>query len=200
MMRSDLVESHQQAGEERRAPRAVAAAAAAAVLASSVAGMPDAALANSETIASFAASGLVFKDAVEIVAVDDPQVEGVTIFLSQFTRSLTSKLAANPFAQPSQAALECVRNDPNVKVNIKGEIRGREGYEVFEERKNINPVFSKILRVRRIYHEKSNSLVYISYSTRIDTGDEQEGASAAQYKTSLCTIPLSADEAPPPAA
>ena len=134
--------------------------------------------------------------AVEIVAVDDPQVEGVTIFLSEFTRSLTSRLQANPFAQPSQAALECVRNDPKIEVKITGDIKGREGKEVFQERKNINPVFAKTLKIRRIYHERSNSLVYISYSTRIDTGDDQEGGSAGQYKTSLCTIPLSAGEAP----
>ena len=33
-------------------------------------------------------------DTVDVVSIDDPRVEGVTLYLSDFTRSLTAKLGS----------------------------------------------------------------------------------------------------------
>jgi len=41
--------------------------------------------------------------AVEIVAIKDPMVQGVTLYMSEFKRSLASRLQADYFAEPSQA-------------------------------------------------------------------------------------------------
>ena len=56
----------------------------------------------STKIGEFTASGFLFKDSVEIVTVEDPEVEGVTVYISDFKRSLTDKLKKNFFSEPSQ--------------------------------------------------------------------------------------------------
>lgn len=44
------------------------------------------AAASRDRVASFAASGLIFKDSVEVTAFDDPEVGGVTLYISDFKR------------------------------------------------------------------------------------------------------------------
>ena len=56
----------------------------------------------STKIGEFTASGFLFKDSVEIVTVEDPEVEGVTVYISDFKRSLPDKLKKNFFSEPSQ--------------------------------------------------------------------------------------------------
>eukprot|EP00891_Asterochloris_glomerata_P000566 jgi/Astpho2/566/Aster-x0024 len=84
-----------------------------------------------DKVGSFEASGLIFKDSVEVIAQEDPAVKGVTIYISELTwliisaarqpaaslaacqeqgslcslycRSLTDKLNSNFFDEPSQA-------------------------------------------------------------------------------------------------
>jgi len=188
-------EEEEEEEQRRRAPAAVAAAVA-AILATSVA-TPEAAF-SAETIAEFQASGLVFKDTVDIMAIKDPMVQGVTIFFSEFKRSVASRMQANLFSEPSQAALACVRDETDpLGVRITGNITGFQGMEVFSERKNLNLLDQKVVRVRRVFHPESNTIIYLSYSTRsTNTGNSEEGPSAGQYKTSLCTISLRPGEAP----
>jgi len=52
-----------------------------------------AAQASIDQVGEFDASGFIFKDQVEITAYDDPLVSGVTLYVSDFKRSLTDKLA-----------------------------------------------------------------------------------------------------------
>lgn len=179
-----------------RAPAHVAAAAA-AILAGAVA--TPALGADTQVISEFNASGLVFKDSVEVMALNDPLVDGVTLYISDFKRSISAKLQSSDFfSEPSQTSLACVRNETGSGViTVKGDISGKEGKEVFAERKNLNLLNNKTLRVRRIFHPEANSLVYISYSTRTgSTRDTSSGEPAVgQYKTSLCAVPLKPGEA-----
>lgn len=48
-------------------------------------------------ILQFAASGLIFKDTVEVTAFDDPEIDGITIYISDFKRSLADKLSKDFF-------------------------------------------------------------------------------------------------------
>jgi len=73
------------------------------LLAAQAIGGPLGSAEASDRIAEFAASGLIFKDSVEVLAVDDSAVQGVTVYISDFRRSLTDKLARDFFSEPSQA-------------------------------------------------------------------------------------------------
>ena len=82
-----------------------------------------------------------------MVAVKDPQVDGVTLYLSDFKRSVSAKLQSGDiFSEPSQTSLACVRDElAEGGVVIRGDLGGREGKEVFAERKNLNLLNNKTL-------------------------------------------------------
>lgn len=134
---------------------------------------------------------------MQVEALRDPLVDGVTIYLSDFKRSFSAKAQSGDFfSEPSQTALACVRSESAAGVTIKGDIAGFQGQEVFSERKNLNLLNNKTLRVRRIYDQGNNALVYVSYSTRTASTSNDGGPSAGQYHTNICTVPLRPGEAP----
>ena len=156
---------------------------------------------SADLISEFNASGIVFKDAVQVEALRDPMVDGVTIYLSDFKRSFSAKAQSGDFfSEPSQTALACVRSESAAGVSVKGDVTGFQGQEVFSERKNLNLLNNKTLRVRRIYDQGNNALVYVSYSTRTSSSSNDGGPSAGQYHTNICTVPLRPGEAPGAAA
>ncbi|KAK9842566.1 hypothetical protein WJX81_006375 [Elliptochloris bilobata] len=142
----------------------------------------------SEKVGEFAASGFVFKDSVEIVSVEDPDVLGVRLYISDFKRSLTDKLAKDFFSEPSQASVTCAATGA-LSVPELSRIRGSEGHEVFSERKGLSLFKNKTLRVRRLLDEKNQTLLYIAYSTRLSSAPD-EGISSGRYRTSICALPL----------
>ena len=94
---------------------------------------------SADLISEFNASGIVFKDAVQVEALRDPMVDGVTIYLSDFKRSFSAKAQSGDFfSEPSQTALACVRSESAAGVSVKGDVTGFQGQEVFSERKNLN--------------------------------------------------------------
>lgn len=189
-------------------------------------------------VTEFAASGLIFKDSVEVVSLPDPDgtaiplvviawsctlstvhnfsstishlnptttnpppqppttiplpqppttVENVLIFISEFKRSLTDKLAKDFFSEPSQASVTCAAIGP---VTIKNpNVKASGGQEVFAEGKGLNLFQQKTLRVRRVYDEKHDTLLYVSYSTRLANNND-EGVSSGRYRTSICALPV----------
>ena len=176
-----------------RAPALVAFAAAAALTAFTLATPPSFAGADSTVVSEFNASGIVFKDYVQVVSLEDPLVGGVNIYLSDFKRSVSAKLTSGDlFSEPSQTSLACLRDETGVVV--RGDLGGKEGKELFSERKNLNLFNNKTLKVRRIYDPQNNAILYVSYSTRTSSSDA-EGPSAGQYKTSVCAVPLRPGEA-----
>ena len=147
--------------------------------------------ASPEKVADFAASGILFRDAVEITALEDPDVLGATVFVADFKRSLTAKLAKDFFSEPSQASITCAA-DPNrpLRVVNAAAVRAAGGTELFSERKGLSLVANKTLRVRRVFDPKRSALLYVSYSTRLS--DDADTAST-RYRTSLCALPLPAE-------
>lgn len=119
------------------ASKACALAASAALLLTPV----GAATAN-DVIAEFGTSGLipvpgVFRDTVKVLSLDDPGVEGVKVYYTDYSRSLVERISSDPFSDPSQASLTCVATGPVVVKDPKAAM-SKDGVEVFSELKTLN--------------------------------------------------------------
>ncbi|KAG2426210.1 hypothetical protein HXX76_013191 [Chlamydomonas incerta] len=158
-----------------------------------------AALADKERVAEFAASGLLFKDNVEVTALDDPEISGVTIYFSDFKRNIVDKLQKDFFAEPSQASLTCVVSGP-VAIKDEKRITSGEGKELFSEQKGLNLFKNKTLRVRRVFDAERRTVVYVAYSTRLSTAADEGGVSTGRYRTSMCAVALPKPAPAPPVA
>lgn len=113
---------------------------------------------------------------LEIQAVEDPKVKGVTCHLVDFDRSLIDRLSkGNWFEDPSNASIACRQTGAvtvgDIELSPKGE-------EVFSERKSL--IF-KSVAIRRIYDRVNDTLVYVVYSRQVTN---------ASAKMSISTVPL----------
>eukprot|EP00190_Bangiopsis_sp_CCMP1999_P005601 CAMPEP_0198736532 /NCGR_PEP_ID=MMETSP1475-20131203/66330_1 /TAXON_ID= ORGANISM="Unidentified sp., Strain CCMP1999" /NCGR_SAMPLE_ID=MMETSP1475 /ASSEMBLY_ACC=CAM_ASM_001111 /LENGTH=184 /DNA_ID=CAMNT_0044500355 /DNA_START=197 /DNA_END=751 /DNA_ORIENTATION=- len=133
-------------------------------------------------VGSIPASGLIFKDYVNVIEFDDPKVAGVRLYISDFQRPLSEKLQKNFFSDPSQAAVTCVKSGP-IRVS-KDVSESREGEEVFSQSRN---ALFKSVHVRRLYDKEANVLVYISYATRFSKSDDEN---KSRFKSSMCAVPI----------
>jgi CreA protein len=71
------------------------------------------------------------------------------------------------------------------KVAIASNIaKGPGGEEVFKESRSL---LFKDLRVQRIYDEQENTMVYVSFATRLDKNDD---SNKSRFKSSLCAVNL----------
>ncbi|KAJ1445109.1 CreA protein-domain-containing protein [Pelagophyceae sp. CCMP2097] len=163
------------------AARALTTAAIVATAASSMVGVASAS--DKRTIGSIDGSGLVFKDKLVIEAFEDPKIEGVTVYISDFERPLTERLQKDFFSDPSQAGLTCVRRATPLKLSTDVN-RGPDGDDVVTESKSL---LFKALRVKRVIDKESNSAVYVAFSTRINKGDD---SNKSRFSSSLCAISL----------
>merc|ERR1711865_399253 len=123
----------------------------------------------------------------------DPKVRGVELYISNFQRPLAEKLNKGFFNDPSQASVACARTGKPVSIASNIE-KGTNGGEVFEESKSL---LFKTLRVQRIYDEEKNTVVYVSYNTRLNKGED---SNKSRFKTSLCAISLDDYSVRPPVA
>ena len=136
--------------------------------------------ANVREIGDVETTGLFLKDKLKVTAFTDPKVSGVALFLSDFDRPALEKLG-NVFDDPSSASISCVKSGP---ISIQGIDTSKNGEEVFEESKNL--IFKQI-RVRRLFDKQSNSLVYVSYNTRFNKGDD---TNKSRFRSSMCAVNL----------
>jgi catabolite regulation protein CreA len=145
--------------------------------------IPSARAATSTVVGSIKGSGLFFKDTLQIESFDDPKVKGVKLYISNFQIPVTERIGTgNFFSDPSYASVACARG---AKVSIADNIaRGPAGEEVFEESKSL---LFKTLRVQRVYDEEANTVVYVSFNTRLDKSDD---SNKSRFKSSLCAINL----------
>mmetsp|Transcript_10063 Transcript_10063/g.16641 ORF Transcript_10063/g.16641 Transcript_10063/m.16641 type:complete len:239 (-) Transcript_10063:147-863(-) len=139
--------------------------------------------AGSTVIGEIAGSGLVFKDTLVIEQFQDPKVKGVSLYVSNFQKPMTEKIAKGEiFSDPSFASVSCARTGPiTIADNIA---KGKQGEEVFEESKSL---LFKTLRVQRIYDEERGVVVYVSFNTRLDKNSD---SNKARFKSSTCAIGL----------
>jgi CreA protein len=120
--------------------------------------------------------GLFTTKDIKIDALQDPLITGVTCHISSIEANLD-------LADPSDSSIACrqtgaITSDMFAKID-----KSPSGEVVFKKSKSI---FFKNMKVRRIYDANSQTLMYVSYSTKETSGS---------YKHSLSTVPLWGTEA-----
>jgi catabolite regulation protein CreA len=195
--------ARQPAAPCRAAPAAAAAAAPPLARLCAVAAAAALALAPpacaAERVAEFAGSGFLAKDTIQVLRLDDPELEGASIYLTEYSRSFLERLSSDPFGDPSQTSLTCVGTGPGGTAALRSAgsaYGGASGKEVFSESKSLNLLQNKRQRVRRVVDAERGVVVYVGYSTRNSSAADEGGVSSSRYRTSLCALPL----APAPAA
>lgn len=108
-------------------------------------------------------------DSVRVEAFDDPNIEGVTCYLS---RAVTGgfKGAIGVAEDTSDASIDCRQVGP---ISVLEPLEEEE--EVFQERRSL--MFKK-LRVVRFCDESRNTIVYLVYSERVVEGSPKNSVSA----------------------
>ncbi|MHA6325585.1 CreA family protein [Roseivivax sp. CAU 1753] len=111
-----------------------------------------------------------------VEAISDPDVAGVTCHIAYFERGLFDRLSkGNWFEDPSNASIACRQTGP---IEI-GEIdRSDDGEDVFRTSRSI---ILKSLRVKRIFDEANQTLIYIAHAAELTDGSA---------KVSISTVPL----------
>lgn len=108
---------------------------------------------------------------IKIDALQDPIVTGVTCHISSIEANLD-------LSDPSDSSIAC-RQTGEISADMLAKIdRSASGEVVFKKSKSI---FFKNMKVRRIFDADSQTLMYVSYSTKETSGS---------YKHSLSTVPL----------
>jgi CreA protein len=140
--------------------------------------------ADSKVVGSFSGSGLFFKDTLQVEAFDDPKVQGVKLYVSNFILPINERLssAKNLLSDPTSASLTCAKTGP-IKI-ADTIVKGSGGEQVFEESKSL---LFKSLKVQRVFDEDDKTLIYVSYNTRLDKNDD---SNKSRFKSSLCAIGL----------
>lgn len=101
----------------------------------------------------------------------DPVVTGVTCHVT----SIESPLQ---LSDPSESSVSCRQTGEITPEMIAAIPKGKDGDVVFRKSKSI---FFKTMKIRRIFDEANQTLLYVSYSTKETSGS---------FKHSLSTVPL----------
>lgn len=118
--------------------------------------------------------GLFTTKDVVIKAEQDPKVPGVTCHISHIEADLD-------FSDPSDMSIACRQTGPILADHLAQIDLSKNGEVMFRESKSI---LFKSLKVRRIYDKKTNTLMYLSYSTKETNGSHHHALSTVPlYKT-----------------
>lgn len=111
-----------------------------------------------------------------IEAIADPKVKGVTCHIAYFERGLIDRLSkGNWFEDPSNASIACRQTGPITLGDIETD---EEGEDVFRTSRSI---ILKSLRVKRIFDERNQTLIYVAHAAELTDGSA---------KVSMSTVPL----------
>ena len=111
-----------------------------------------------------------------IEAIADPEVEGVTCHVAYFDRSVIDRLSnGNWFEDPSNASIACRQTGP---ITIGDIDRDADGEDVFRTSRSI---ILKSLRVKRIFDENNQTLIYVAHAAELTNGSA---------KVAISTVPL----------
>ncbi|WP_296061889.1 CreA family protein [uncultured Amphritea sp.] len=115
--------------------------------------------------------GLLTTKDIKLNVLVDPVVSGVTCHIASIEADLD-------FADPSDSSIACRQTGPITVDMIAAIDRSKNGEVVFRKSKS---VLFKTMKVRRIFDPQSQTLMYLSYSTKEINGS---------FKHSLSTVPL----------
>ncbi len=111
-----------------------------------------------------------------VEAISDPEVEGVTCHIAYFERGLFDRLSkGNWFEDPSNASIACRQTGP---ITIGDIDKDKDGEDVFRQSRSI---ILKSLRVKRIWDEANQTLIYVAHAAELTDGSA---------KVSISTVPL----------
>jgi CreA protein len=101
----------------------------------------------------------------------DPIVTGVTCHVASIEADLS-------LSDPSDSSISCRQTGEITSAMIAVIDKSKSGDVVFKKSKSI---FFKSMKIRRVYDQQSQTLMYVSYSTKETSGS---------FKHSLSTVPL----------
>ena len=149
-----------------------------AVSAVVVLGAPAVAEEVGEVSTAFKLLGANHKIVVE--AFDDPDVQGVSCFLSR-AKTGGIKGSLGLAEHPTDASIACRQTGA---ITVPEDLE--EGEQVFKQRTSI--LFKKI-QVVRFYDEKRNTLIYLSYSDKLIDGSPKNSLSAVVIRPWDVAVP-----------
>lgn len=120
--------------------------------------------------------GMLTTKDIKLNVLVDPKIPGVTCHVASIEADLD-------FSDPSDSSIACRQTgviSPDMIALID---RSKDGEVVFRKSKS---VFFKTMKIRRIFDSETQTLMYLSYSTKEINGS---------YKHSLSTVPLWGTEA-----
>ncbi|ESP92662.1 MULTISPECIES: CreA family protein [Pseudoalteromonas] len=115
--------------------------------------------------------GLFTLKDIKLDSMVDPVVTGVTCHVASVEADLS-------LSDPSDSSISCRQTGAITQAMIAKIDKSKSGEVVFKKSKSI---FLKSMKVRRIYDAKSQTIMYLSYSTKETSGS---------FKHSLSTVPL----------
>ncbi|MBQ4837609.1 CreA family protein [Pseudoalteromonas luteoviolacea] len=115
--------------------------------------------------------GLFTLKDIKLDSMVDPVVTGVTCHVASIEADLS-------LSDPSDSSISCRQTGEITPAMIAKIDKSKSGEVVFKKSKSI---FLKAMKVRRIYDAKSQTIMYLSYSTKETSGS---------FKHSLSTVPL----------
>lgn len=115
--------------------------------------------------------GMFTTQDIKIDLLSDPIVTGVTCHIASIEDNLS-------LADPSDSSIACRQTGEITLEMINNIDKSSSGEIVFKKSKSI---FFKNMKIRRIYDKQTQTLMYVSYSTKETSGS---------FKHSLSTVPL----------
>ncbi|WP_020680125.1 CreA family protein [Marinobacterium rhizophilum] len=115
--------------------------------------------------------GLLTTKDIKLNVLTDPLIPGVTCHVASIEANLD-------FADPSDSSISCRQTGEITPAMIAAIDKSPDGDIVFKKSKSI---FFKSMKIRRIFDADSQTLMYLSYSTKETSGS---------FKHSLSTVPL----------
>ncbi|KXI29859.1 CreA family protein [Paraglaciecola hydrolytica] len=115
--------------------------------------------------------GLFTTQDIKLNILVDPIVTGVTCHVASIEADLS-------FSDPSDSSIACRQTGEITAEMISAIDMSQAGEVVFKKSKS---VFFKNMKIRRIFDPRSQTLMYVSYSTKETSGS---------FKHSLSTVPL----------
>lgn len=115
--------------------------------------------------------GVFTTNDIKLNAMVDPVVTGVTCHVASVEADLS-------FSDPSDSSIACRQTGEITAAMIAQIDKSDSGEVVFKKSKSI---FFKNMKIRRIFDADSQTLMYLSYSTKETSGS---------FKHSLSTVPL----------
>lgn len=108
---------------------------------------------------------------IKLNVLTDPVVTGVTCHIASIEADLS-------LSDPSDSSIACRQTGAITAAMIAQIDKSKDGEVVFTKSKS---VFFKSMKIRRIYDAGTQTLMYLSYSTKETSGS---------FKHSLSTVPL----------